>query len=445
MRIAFIETRDKTFLLQAVADRLEGEVHWLVQNAAFKVDGSDNVTLLRYPRRRDQVRSAPDAARKRILERVRASDRTLIYFGRTAWHYNAYYDQIMEWFDRTQPDVIFGEPGSFWSHMVSLIAEDRGIPFLNPLSSRYPRGRFAFFEYDRIVPFAGEDSALGADELERIVNDITAGREKPDYMSSRRSRAAALSARFALLKEWVRGERFTAQSPILFARNARALRANRTRWDAAATPLDRLRRNTAVLYPLQMQPEMNLDVWGYEFRDQTTLVTQLADRFAKEGVELWVKPNPKSFYELSAQLTHAAISHPNVYLIKHDVQMSQVVDHVALVLTVTGSVAIERLLTQKPVVVFQEDYASWIGALGSREVGLSPETITLSGALEQLSVANISTPTQVIRGLLRTSYPGVISEPTYKPGVLEKRNVELLLAAFRDVLARLAKRNDDQE
>ncbi|WP_417554595.1 hypothetical protein [Microbacterium sp.] len=439
MRIAFIETRDKTELFQAVADRLPGEVFWLIQNAAFVGSGKRNVTVMKYPRRGVADAGKVDDAQRAILDRVRQSDRTGIYFGRDDWHYSAYYLSISKWFDEVRPDVIFGEPGSFWTHMVALIAARRGVPFLNPLSSRYPTGRFAFFQSDRLTPFRGEGVRHSQQDLQRIVDDIVSGRERPDYMSSRRSPAAAFRARLALLREWVRGERFTAQSPVLFVRSALRLKAARRKWDVlAAEGAGRPTVRKVVLYPLQLQPEMNLDVWGYEYRDQSKLVANLADRFADENVEVWVKPNPKSFYELSDDLLQVVSSRPNVRVLSHSVKMSEVVDQVALVVTVTGSVAIERLLAEKPVLVLQEDYARWIGATPPTGLALDADGITLDAVLSELSEAQRPKPVEVIERLISTSYRGVISEPTYMPGVLEPANVDRLVAAFNNVLLSIA-------
>lgn len=438
MRVAFVESRDKTELFQAIAQKLHHDVHWLVQNAVFADASMEQLTVLPYPRTSDLVEAGgADELRQRILERVRSSDRARLYFGRDTSHYDWYFDRIVEWFDRVQPQVIFGEAGSFHSHIVALVADARGIPFLNPLSSRYPSGRFAFFESDRLVPVGGEGCDLAVVELERVVDDINHGRTRPDYMSVRRSRFGALRARLLLLREWFRGEKFTAQSPLVFAQSARRLKRSRERWDSAAVAVPELlaSHRPAVLYPLQLQPEMNLDVWGREYRDQLDLMGRLADRLERDNLMLWVKPNPKSFYELSPALTEAAITHPNIRMIAHAVPMREVVDAVELVVTVSGSVAIERLLAAKPVATLQSDYAAWIGAPIPVDYDLTPETLGIDKIRDLLTAQSEIEPVDVVRRLISTSYRGVISEPSYMPGVLDDANVTRVASAFEHVIA----------
>lgn len=441
LRVAFVESRDKTELFESVARTLPFEIHWLVQNAVFTPEGPGEVYVMPYPKRRRLLSEGAgrDGLKDKIFQRVQTSDRVVLYFGRSTDHYDWYYEEITRWFDRVRPDVIFGEAGAFFSHIVALIADARGIPFLNPLSSRYPTGRFAFFEGDRLVPVGGESNPPDEVAVGELVADINAGRVRPDYMSAARSKRDALVARLRLLVEYWRGERFTAQSPLLFVRSSRALARSRARWDAAATPVDQLVSTgaKAVLFPLQLQPEMNLDVWGVAHRDQNRLMIDLADSLGKHGYELWVKPNPKSFYELSPTLCQSAIDHPSIRMIAHSVRMPEVVDAVDLVVTVSGSVAIERLLKRDSVAVLHPDYASWIGAPNVVDLGLTPRTLDDASVSTLAERSQDVEPTTVLRNLIATSYRGVISEPSYTPGVVSVPNVELIALAMKDVISQL--------
>jgi len=73
-----------------------------------------------------------------------------------------------------------------------------------------------------------------------------------------------------------------------------------------------------ILYPLQMQPEANIDVWGRKYNNQLQLIRQLVGA-APEDVYLVVKPNPKSKYELSSDLIDYAEKNERIIVIHHDV------------------------------------------------------------------------------------------------------------------------------
>ena len=103
-----------------------------------------------------------------------------------------------------------------------------------------------------------------------------------------------------------------------------------------------------ILYPLQMQPEANIDVWGRKYNNQLQLIKQLVGA-APEDVYLVVKPNPKSKYELSSDLIDYAEKNERIIVIHHDVPMIQVFQKIDLVVTVTGTIAMECIWANKPV------------------------------------------------------------------------------------------------
>src|SRR5690606_11965618 len=69
---------------------------------------------------------------------------------------------------------------------------------------------------------------------------------------------------------------------------------------------------------------------------------------------LYVKPNPKSKYELSPELINYIKSHDNIVALRHDVSMAEIFDQINVVVTITGTIAIECVLTNKPVITLVE-------------------------------------------------------------------------------------------
>ena len=439
MRIAFAEVRDKTVLFSAVAGRLaDCDVSWLIQNRAFANSSMRNATVLPYPRRSDlRSPSIPGDEAERLFASVAATDRFPTHFGHPTNHYPWYFDQISRWLDSTAPDMIVGEVGNFHSHLLALLAEERGIPFVNPVSSRYPTGRFAFFLGDRLVPVGGSGDALPVTDVDVVVNEVSTGARVPDYMKVKARRLDKAAYRYRILREWVRGERFATQSPSEFVSSALARRRAAAQWESRAIGVDeltRMERGTVILYPLQMQPELNLDVWGREHRDQAATIESLLTSVGDDGVVV-VKPNPKSFHEMSADLNRRVGNSANLVRLVHNSTMRDVIQHCDLVVTVSGTVAIERLLRREPVVIALDDYARWLGVPTMGEMGVTLDNL---GRDEISRVTQIQSeavdPRAVVARLVATSYEGMISEPLLAPQVLNDENVGLIARAIRDVV-----------
>lgn len=444
MHIAFVEVRDKTALFARVARELQPhhDVSWLVQNAAFLDATMSNVTRLPYPTKTDIRSSAPllEPDQAAQIERVAATDRFVTTFRLGDDHYTWYYRRIRDWFLRTRPDVVFGEVGNFHSHMVALIAEEHGVEFLNPVSSRYPGSRFAFFRSDRLRTVGGDPAGMPRRDVVSVAEKIRLGTYKPDYMTIHRDRIDAIRYRLQILNEWRRGERYATQPPTYFLRESLGRRRLRQQWDDASLDAAGLSRRLQdvsapkVLYPLQMQPELNLDVWGRDFREQSRTIGQLASSEA----QVVVKPNPKSFHELDHGMV-ANLSRPNVLGVKHEVRMDEIESTFDLVVTASGTIAIERMLRGRPVAILLEDYARWLGVPAASDLGIDLRALDRTSLTRITSALREIEPADVLQRLVASSYPGVISEPRFAPDVMSAENVGQIAAAIEHVVSTLPK------
>lgn len=402
-----------------------------------------NVTLLPYPSRKSlrEWDTDGDAIKLRIFERVRASDRAVLYNGQGTGHYEWYYEKIISWFDETKPDVILGEAAGFYSHMTALIAAERNIPFLNPMPSRYPRGRFTFTVGDRLRVLGGSEERWQPDVVSEVIERINGGNEVPDYMSLRPSKLRQMHLQALGAIEWFKGERYTTKSPISFLTNIPRVASLRRRWDALANPLSDLdgpKEGPRVLYPMQLQPEMNLDTWGYQYRQQDALIRQLAREVGATGGTLWVKQNPKASMELNESL-FTAFREEGVRLLPADVPMSRVSDKFDLIVTVSGTVAIERLLHNRDVAILLDDYADWLGVKSTR----SPSAPDLNGRILVGDHAGTN-PGELMQRLVATSYEGLVSAPALNPASLRDENVVKIAAAIDHVIAPFVERSSSE-
>src|SRR5690606_17886319 len=65
---------------------------------------------------------------------------------------------------------------------------------------------------------------------------------------------------------------------------------------------------------------------------------------------LYVKPNPKSKYELTKNLIKQIQITKNIIHLHHTTKMDDIIKDIDLVMTVTGTVAIECILNNKPII-----------------------------------------------------------------------------------------------
>ena len=441
MRILFIENRQQTRFWEAVAARLKEaghEIFWLVQNPAFR-PAVGTVRVMPFPSASQHCRSVHDYAS------IAAGDRTILYFGGTDTHYEHYDRLVRQGLAEFAPDVVIGEPTLFHERLVIRACRETGLPYFYPGSTRYPPGRFAFFRDDTLEVFAGSGEQLCTEDCHQLVDQIAGRTMKPDYVQKRpRPSVRRLLRRLVndavILSAYVRGEKFNTPGPIRKVVLQRRLRRMRELWEAGAVhdfdaSLDAA--SFVLLYPMQLQPEANLDVWGAEHRDQLELLRALVQVVPPE-VQIVVKPNPNSKYELTEGLIQFLRTTPRVVTLSHHVPMAPIFRRADLILTVTGTVAIEAVLSGKPVVTLAR---TPLNALRSCVHVDSIERVpsfvrdVMDGKFPRLS---LDEKCGYLQRVVATSYRGVISNPYSAPSVVSEDNVDRVSRAFEHALGLLA-------
>lgn len=442
MKILYIENRYQTHFWEEIARRLEGDghdIHWIVQSHAFRPKiGSVNV--IPYPRTAD-LRNFE--ANKTHLARVARKDRGINYFLGNSAHYRHYDECILEILRRTRPDVVFGESTEF--HELICIEHCRAlnIRYLQPTTTRYPAGRFAFYQYDTLQPFAGSRERMSDHAVDEIVDSIVGRSVLPDYMVKTRSpgNLQALSQkvrnRWTLTTEYFAGERFNTPHPVHKVRLQRHLVNNLQRWEnLAGQRVPRADRFT-LLYPLQMQPEANIDVWGNEHRCQATLLRRMLE--ATDGqTQILVKGNPKAKYEMSDDLMRLVESSDRLIPLPLATPMAKVFANASLIATVTGTVAIEAALAGKPVVTFAD--VPWTSNPGCIRLS-SPEKVASAIEMVRSQVFprnSADDNRRFIQWVVATSYPGLTTASFHNPRSADPVNLQRVHAGFSHVLHAIA-------
>ena len=353
-RILFVENRYRTYFWEEMANRLEKdghEIYFIVENHAF-VPKRKNVYVIPYP-----VRKNLNEINSRIeFEKIKCSDRAINYFELTSSnHYEYYYEQIKAYIIKIKPDIVFGESTAFHELLTIEICKGDNILYLHPSSCRYPVGRFSFYKYDTLEPYGGSEEVLSEMNAMEIVNNIVRRAIVPDYMKKKKVK---FSTRYARLKELIKltlayygGERYDTPSPIVKYFLEKRKKRNILRWNELANnQFKKIELSVfKILYPLQMQPEANLDVWGRKRNNQLQVIKNIIQE-TDERIYLVVKPNPKSKYELSSELIDYIQQEERIIVVHHNVRMNEIIPKVDMVITVTGTITMECIWANKPVV-----------------------------------------------------------------------------------------------
>jgi hypothetical protein len=445
MRIVFVENRLTTLLWKKVGLLLAqdgDDIHWMVQNPAYD-PGVPRVHRLRLCRK-GEPSAAVDPSRAEILRSLSSSDRSITIYGGSHEHYPHYWEQIRAYLQSIRPDVVIGEATLFHELLTVAICKELEIPYLNPSSMRYPTRRFGFHLGDSLRVVGGDETAPASADLDAFITNMRDNRILPDYMAGRSSLAQDLAQKlvrvYGFAKNalgYVQGEIYNTPSPWSRVQMARTSDGRIRGWERLAASKRLPPELPRVLYPLQLQPESNIDVWGKSHRDQTSLIREMAVALSGKAV-LVIKSNPKWKFEVTQELMDLMSAGNNIAPIPRSEAMAACLAQAALVVTVTGTIALECVIKRKPVVVLAEGYLA--GAAGVGRIGGIPELGTfLEKVLQgEYPFATDTECRAMISERWTQSYRGVISDPSGDMRCLSKDNVLDLAAGVRDVLKKLS-------
>lgn len=432
MTLLFIENRYKTLFYEGIAKRLSAkgfDIHFLVQNNNFSPKLELKNHVISYPKAKFHY------TKNDAIEHIIASDRQQNYFKKKDQSYFYYYqNKIDEVLNQVKPDVVFGESTAFHELLTINSCLKQGVLYLNPSTCRYPMGRFSFYKYDTLEPYKGSQEILSQKEAETTVNAIVNRTAKPDYMKAVTiTKSDKIKDKLKLVSGFAKGERYNTPNPVIKYQVEQTKTKNIAKWDAFAHMDINTDKLFVVLYPLQMQPEANIDVWGKSYRDQTELVKKLLT-VLPTGAILVIKPNPKSKYELSKDLIQLIENNSNIIALKHSTKMDTILPKAHLVVTVTGTIAIECILSNKPVITLVKTLNNRAeNCLYIAKTCQLQEVIKMvnDNTFPKLSTQKIF---EFINVLNSKSYKGVVADPFNDSNCINEGNLNDMENAFLNVL-----------
>jgi len=119
--------------------------------------------------------------------------------------------------------------------------------------------------------------------------------------------------------------------------------------------LDLPQHESFCLYALHTQPESSIDVQGAYFSDQIELIRHIARSLPATHV-LYVKVHPTDVDGKSLDYYRRIKAIPSVVLVDYSVDTRSLLVRASIVFGLTGTIAYEAALMQKPVIVFAKNF-----------------------------------------------------------------------------------------
>jgi hypothetical protein len=443
LKILFVENRYKTFFWEKIAIELQKEGHeifWIVQNSNF-TPKLGTVMIIPYFNNRIEVTKKSNQS----LQKIISADRTIRYFkGKEESHFYYYDEKIKEIIGEIKPDIAFGESTLFHELLVIKNCKELDILYLHPTTCRYPTGRFSFYKYDTLEPYGNCDEKLSEEDAFDIIQSIVNRTIKPDYMVKAipLTLVDKIKDKINLVRGYYKGEKFNTPNPFVKLSIERAKDKLIRKWEEKAKDIDvfkNIKDNYKILYPLQMQPEANIDVWGNPHNNQTTLIAKIVSELDDNEV-LILKPNPKSKYEIDEDLLKfIGENEKRVFHLKHATSMNDVIENVDFIITVTGTISLEAFLSNKPFILLGDSTLKY--CFSNFSSGIKDINEIKGKIKEAKSGGLIYTKEEKIAFIKYNffhSFRGINGDGFHNRHYMtDDKNMQFIYAAFREIITNL--------
>lgn len=434
MKILFVENRYKTWFWEALSLEMIGqvratEVTWLVQNPVFSPK-LGKVRVVPFPSKKQLAPANPSAENKYIEN----SDRNINYYGGNNLHYEHYRREIYRILSDEMPDVVVGESTLFHELLVIEWCKKNDVKYLHPIMIGYPGGRFTIYRNDTKNYISRSDDVPTREHCLDVIDSIRKRERVPDYMQISNGQEVdryyplpgTFRDKLKVFLGYFSGEKYNTPSPFTKYYLDRKVRRNLIKWNKISEVRKGLEDGKyRVLYPMQLQPESNLDVWGQEYRNQERLILEISNKLPKNWI-LQVKLNPKVKYELSEKLLDVVEARSNIQPVHFDCGMDMVFPQSNLVCTVTGTVAVECVLSGKPLIQLGPGITDgFSGCVKLDSLDYIPKILCAVESGEY-AFSSVDECIDLIKLLYSSTFPGQVSDPASKPSVLQRNNISIV-------------------
>lgn len=399
---------------------MDCEIHFLVQSPYFSPKNIKNVHVIKIPNKK-AINQAKGDEPTELTEYLLSRDRGAKYFCSGISHYGYYYNEINTVLNNIAPDLVIGECTLFHELMTCFICKKLNISYIHPAGSRYPPGRFQIFMSDSQEVAISSNDSWSNESMDAFILSVNSGNIRPEYMAKANSLRAIFRYKFLRFFYWIKvsisnffGEKYN--TPTIKRKFVLTYKLSKTlkEWDRSSS-LPTSKKN--ILYPMQMQPEANIDVWGSKYSDQAILIKKIASMLPPD-FNLIVKANPKPKYEL-LDITKVVMSSQNIYLAPRHMNMTDLEKNIHGIITVTGTVGFES--------IFKASNCISLGHPMIEEKFSKYSANSLKDAIFKLIHFKPDiyddNPKKLLKNLIKDSFDGVVGDPLYSPHAQAQENI----------------------
>jgi hypothetical protein len=352
-KILFIENRVNIYPYGEISKNLikkNIQVNWLIQNNFF-VPSYGKIYKIKYPPKKY-------LSKKNKFKKISKMDRAVKYFYSDTRHYEYYYNEIKKILLKVKPDLVVGESTLIHELLTIDLCKKLKIRYLFMQSARIFVNRLCFYDSDYLKYSFGERKKLSNRKLNNIIKNIKSNKNLL-YNKTISNQSTNL---FKNLYFWIKifysrtiGEKYNTPNLFIKAYLFFILKINKIKWK-----IHSLNKNTSIfnnkkfkiLYTMQLQPEMNIDVWGFPHNDQYKIISSLIKISKKIDGLVFVKSNPKIKYELNSKIIELKKKNKNIFFLDNNFRLSGNLSKFDLIFNITGSILLEATINKIPAATF---------------------------------------------------------------------------------------------
>jgi hypothetical protein len=278
---------------------------------------------------------------------------------------------VLDFIEDINPDIIIGgfTPVTLTEYIFYRCAKARGIKYIN-LNPAKIRNCVTFSEevyrefphirkdYERYSSRTKEDDFLAKardymQNKERKYEGVIVSFPRFPYRNFFMStlKCPFVTAKYYLKKAYLDNEIKGYHRGYYYRNIHNPLKDRFLRMSLPYFPAEKLKELEYAYYPLHVEPEIALSLFGREYLNQIELVRNIAKALPVTW-KLVVKDHPAGVGRRNIGYYKKLMEIPNVVLVSHYVDSMAVIKNAKLVFTVSGFSGFEAILEKKPVITF---------------------------------------------------------------------------------------------
>ncbi len=374
---------------------------------------------------------------------IESSDPWTRYCGGNAEHYHYYYEHIQRLLQEIRPDLVIGGMTHFHELLAMEACRESAIPYIVPVSAGESLGRFFCYRANTFETVAGSGAFPRPNAVADYIAKHAASRVslyKLDGLDGQ-GRQSGMSTALAPLSRVaaISGAKFCLPSLLKRRAMVRLNRWNLNRWNMASktvpspvAPNGKIK----ILFPLQLQPDPAIDVWGARYSDQAALLQRLATA-AGDQATIFVKSHPNASCEMNDALLEVVRRNHALVPLSSRVRIQDAFTRADLIVTVTDTIAFHAILAGKPCATLVPSRNNRVS--GCRYLSSPEKLASLLYDLQsgQFHMHGPEELVEFVQQFFAESYEGVIPHPSAALQARHPENGKRLVAALGHLAAQV--------